>query len=124
MPVPGEQHTFGLSIVLDHFVRAGWDTRMGPSGSRADALSLIRNERTELVGLSFACDDFIPVAKSLISAIRKASRNTKLIIMVGGPPFMADPTLAAALGADATATDGGQAVVRANELLHRPALMT
>lgn len=121
LPVPGEQHTFGLSIVLDYFVRAGWEARMGPAGSRAEALSLICAERTELVGLSFACDDMIPLAQSLIAAVRTASANPKLIIMVGGPPFMADPALAAKLGADATATDGNQAVIRANELLHQPA---
>jgi methanogenic corrinoid protein MtbC1 len=120
LPVPGEQHTFGLSIVLDYFLRAGWEARMGPAGSRAEALALISRERTELVGLSFACDEMIPVAKALIAAMRKASANPGLIIMVGGPPFMADPALAEALGADATATDGNQAVVRANELLHRP----
>jgi methanogenic corrinoid protein MtbC1 len=120
LPVPGEQHTFGLSIVLDYFVRAGWEARMGPAGSRAEALALISRERTELVGLSFACDEMIPVAQALIAAMRKASANPDLIIMVGGPPFMADPSLAASLGADATATDGNQAVVRANELLHRP----
>ena len=122
LPVPGEQHTFGLSIVLDYFVRAGWEARMGPAGSRAEALSLVCAERTELVGLSFACDDMIPLAQSLIAAMRKASGNPKLIIMVGGPPFMQDPSLAAKLGADATATDGNQAVIRANELLHQPAV--
>jgi methanogenic corrinoid protein MtbC1 len=120
LPVPGEQHTFGLSIVLDYFVRAGWEATMGPAGSRAEALAMIRRERKELVGLSFACDEMIPVAKALIVEMRAASPNPRLIIMVGGPPFMEDPSLAAALGADATATDGNQAVVRANELLHRP----
>ena len=117
MPVPGEQHTFGLSIVLDYFVRAGWEARLGPAGSRLEALALIKRERTELVGLSFACDDRIPDATALITAIRNASRNPNLIIMVGGPPFMEDQQLAGRIGADATATDGQQAVLRANELL-------
>lgn len=117
MPVPGEQHTFGLSIVLDYFVRAGWEARLGPAGSRLEALALIKRERTELVGLSFACDDRIPDATALITAIRHASRNPNLIIMVGGPPFMEDQDLASRIGADATATDGQQAVLRANELL-------
>ena len=121
MPVPGEQHTFGLSIVLDYFARAGWDARMGPAGSPDDALAMVREGRTELVGLSFACDDRVGDAKALISAIRAASANKRLIIMVGGPPFTRDPDLAAQLGADATATDGQQAVVRATELLHAAA---
>ncbi len=52
MPVPGEQHTFGLSIVLDYFVRAGWEARLGPASSREQALALVRRERTEMLGLS------------------------------------------------------------------------
>lgn len=117
LPVPGEQHTFWLSIVLDYFVRAGWEARLGPASSRQGALALITRERTELVGLSFARDDRIPDASALISAIRNASRNKSLIIMMGGPPFVADQDLAGRIGADATATDGQQAVLRANELL-------
>ena len=118
MPVPGEQHTFGLSMVLDYFSRAGWDTRLGPAGTLGEALATVQDHRTELVGLSFACDDRVGDAKELIAAIRGASANKRLIIMVGGPSFVADPELAESLGADATATDGQQAVVRANDLLH------
>ncbi len=117
MPVPGEQHTFGLSLVLDYFVRAGWEARLGPVGSRAQALALIKRERTELVGLSFACDDRVADAEALIADMRRASGNANLIIMVGGPSFLADPELAGRIGADATAIDGHQAVVRANALL-------
>ena len=118
MPVPGEQHTFGLSIVLDYFTCAGWDARLGPAGSRADALALVRKERTELVGLSFACDDFVPQARVLVTQLRDASANKRLIVMVGGPAFTSDPGLAAAIGADATATDGHGAVLCANDLLN------
>ena len=38
LPVPGEQHTFGLSLVLDYFLRAGWDARLGTPGTQADVL--------------------------------------------------------------------------------------
>ena len=40
-------------------------------------------------------------------------------VMVGGPPFVADPALAASIGADGTALDGLQAVANANALLRR-----
>ena len=120
LPVPGEQHTFGLSIVLDYFLRAGWEARLGPVGTEAAAIALVKRERTDLVGLSFACDDHLPTAKALIAAMRRASANRNLMIMVGGPSFAADPGLATRIGADATALDGHQAVLRANELLHLP----
>ncbi len=120
--MPGEQHTFGLSIVLDYFTRAGWDARLGAVGSQAELLAMVRNERTELVGLSIASDERVSDAKALIAAIRRASANKQLVVLVGGPPFMEDPTLAASVGADATAIDGHQAVLCANDLLHLPAI--
>lgn len=118
LPVPGEQHTFGLSIVRDYFLRAGWEARLGAPGTEADALGQISRERTDLVGLSYACDDHMPTAAALIKALRKASANPDLVVMVGGPSFSANPDLARQVGADATALDGCQAVLRANELVH------
>lgn len=118
MPVPGEQHSFGLSLVSDYFLRAGWNARLRPMPTDADAVRLVRRDKFDLIGLSFACDDRIPAAKALIESLRRASANPKLIVMVGGPSFLADPGLAAQIGADATALDGQQAVLRANDLLH------
>jgi methanogenic corrinoid protein MtbC1 len=120
MPVPGEQHSFGLALVSDYFLRAGWNARLQPVPTDADAIRLVRRESFDMIGLSFACDDRIPAAQALIVAMRKASANTKIIVMVGGPAFMADPELAGRIGADATALDGAQAVLRANDLLHPP----
>ncbi len=34
VPLPGEQHSFGLSMVFDFFRRAGWSVWTGPLGSR------------------------------------------------------------------------------------------
>ncbi len=118
LPVPGDQHTFGLSIVLDYFLRAGWNAKLGAPGTAAEAVAQVRRERIELVGLSFACDDHLASATTLIRSLRAASANPDVSIMVGGPPFLADPALAAQIGADATALDGQQAVTRANELLY------
>lgn len=121
MPVPGEQHTFGLTMVADFFTRAGWDAWTGVVATEKMALQMVRNERIDMVGLSFACDDRIDTAARLIAAFRRRAANPGLVVMVGGPSFVADPSLAARVGADATAADGHQAVLRANELLHRNA---
>ena len=117
MAAPGGQHTFGLSIVLDFFLRAGWEARIGQATTEAEAVALVRRERYDVVGLSFACDDLLPTAHGLIAAMRLGSAHRGLQVMVGGPAFSTDSTLAASIGADATAIDGQQAVVRANELL-------
>lgn len=124
MPVPGEQHTFGLSMVRDFFQRAGWDVWLGTAANEAEAVRIVKRDRADLVGLSFACDDRIATAENLISELRRVAANPDLVIMVGGPSFVADPGLAARVGADATAVDGHQAVLLAHKLIHAKAGQT
>ena len=56
--------------------------------------------------------------------IAKTIRLLAVVIWVGGPSFVADPGLAARVGADATAVDGHQAVLLAHELIHAKAGQT
>jgi hypothetical protein len=51
-----------------------------------------------------------------VRAIRQASRNRLVAVMVGGPVLVARPELAVLMGADATANDGPMAVQRAEHL--------
>ena len=52
-----------------------------------------------------------------IRAIRRSSLNRNIGVLVGGPIFVAHPELVARVGADATAIDGGQAALQAENLL-------
>ena len=54
-----------------------------------------------------------------IRAVRAASRNADVGVMVGGPMFVARPEYALLVGADATATDGRNAVREAELLVAR-----
>ena len=117
LPVPGEQHTFGLSMVMDFFRRAGWDSWLGVVETGRQAIDLVRRERADMVGLSFGCDDRIDTAAKLIADFRGVAPNKQLKVIVGGPSFVADPLLAARIGADGTALDGHQAVMLAHDLL-------
>ncbi len=119
LPIPGEQHTFGLSMVTDFFCRAGWEARSAVVATESAAIELVRRERADLIGLSFACDERIDTAERLIAEFRRVSSNSNLVVMVGGPSFLADPGLAARVGADGTAADGHQAVMLAHTLVHR-----
>ena len=121
VPLPGEQHTFGLSMVHDFFRRGGWDAWSGPVASRAELAAMVRHQWVDVVGFSLACDERMDSARAEIRAVRQASRNPGLAVMVGGPPFVADPGLAAEIGADGTAENGLQAVAAAGELLRRAA---
>ena len=118
VPVPGEQHSFGLHIVAEFFRRAGWDVWNEPRiASGADLVQLVRKEWFAVVGLSVASETRIDALATGIRALRRASRNRAIGVLVGGPLFVAHPELVARVGADATALDGGQAPIQAQNVL-------
>ncbi len=117
VPLPGEAHSFGLSMVYEFFRRAGWNAWSGPVASSADLRAMVRREWVEVIGFSLACDEKLDVVRAEIRSVRRASRNPALGVLVGGPGFTANPLLAAQVGADGTATDGRQAVLQAQALV-------
>ena len=117
LPAPGEQHTFGLSMVVEFFRRGGWDVWTDPAASRAEMVDLVRANWYAVVGFSVAGDECLDALASVIRAVRRASRNRGVGVMVGGPVFVAHPEMAALVGADATAADGRHAVMQAQNLL-------
>jgi len=119
VPAAGEQHTFGLFIVTDFFARAGWDVWGGPSAPGAATVRLVRDEWFDVVGMSVGCETRLEGLTDDIRAVRAASRNADVGVMVGGPMFVARPEYALLVGADATATDGRNAVREAELLVAR-----
>ena len=118
VPVPGEQHSFGLTIVGEFFRHAGWDVWTEPRiAAGRDIVQLVRSEWLAMVGLSVASDVRLDGLARGIRAIRRASRNRSIGVLVGGPLFVRHPELAAHVGADATAADGGQAPTQAQNVL-------
>ncbi len=117
LPAPGEQHTFGLSMVAEFFRRAGWDVVCELDSRSVDPVSLVRNEWFDVIGISVGVAARLDWLKSGIAAVRHGSRNRAIGVMLGGPVFAADPELPGHLGADATATDARNAPVLAERLL-------
>jgi methanogenic corrinoid protein MtbC1 len=117
VPAQGEQHTFGLYMVAEFLRRAGWDVQAGPIASGSEMLSLVRNQWLAVVGISVSCETRLEGLAATIHAIRRASRNRGVGVMVGGPVFLERPELAALVGADASAVDGRQAALQAESLL-------
>ncbi len=117
LPAPGEQHTFGLAVVGEFFHRDGWLVSVGLLATAADLGSAVRHESFDVVGISVGCGERLEPVAAAVRAARRASCNAAVRIMVGGPVFIAHPEFAALLGADATASDGREAVLRANGLL-------
>ncbi len=117
LPAPGEQHTFGLSIVAEFFRRSGWEV-VGDSEARvADPAALVRREWFDIIGISVAIDSRLDWLTSGIAAVRNASRNHAIGVMVGGPVFAANPERIYEVGADGTAADGRQAPLVAEQLM-------
>ena len=106
---PGEQHTLGLFMVRDFFRRAGWTVPGGTPHTVDEIAGLVRGEWFAVVGLSLACERHIGALRDTIRAIRRASRNGDIGVLVGGPMLLVRPELAQEIGADGTADDGRSA---------------
>jgi methanogenic corrinoid protein MtbC1 len=117
VPAPGEQHGLGLQIVAEFMRRAGWQVWCGTPESRQALLDMVRQEWFAMVGISTACSTRLEALSAAVRLIRRASRNPAVGVMVGGPVFIDHPELASAIGADATAADGRQAALQAENVL-------
>ncbi len=116
-PIPGEQHTFGLSVLTEFFNRGGWEVWGWPGVSDQNLFQLIKNEWFHIVGISMYAEMHREQLISTINAIRTSSRNPSVNIMVGGHAFATNPELISAVGADAFANDASQALHQAEQLL-------
>ncbi len=122
-PAPGEQHTFGLVMVSEFFRSAGWDVSGGPH-PQLDPVAQARRDWFDVVAFSLASEVHLDALKLVIPAVRKASVNPQLGILVGGPMFVTDPGLAREVGADAVAVDGSLAPEIAGKLVETRALVS
>ncbi|MFL5258041.1 MAG: B12-binding domain-containing protein [Rhodopila sp.] len=117
MPAPGEQHSFGLVILSEFFLREGWHVVGGPISSRNDAADIVRSTWVDVVGFSISSAVRVPVLTSCIRDVRSASINTDIKVMVGGSLLQTQPGVLREVGGDAFATDAPGAVRVARGLL-------
>lgn len=119
--MPGEQHTFGLSMVAEFFRRAGWDVIDGPVATASELLSSLRLHAVGVIGISVSGERHLESLTLLIRDIRRASRHRELRVIVGGAVFIDHPEFVRQVGADGTATDARQAVALAESLVTQKA---
>jgi methanogenic corrinoid protein MtbC1 len=115
--IPGEQHSFGLSMVAEFFRRAGWNLCTGPFSSHQELISLVHNQWFDVVGFSVSSDRRLEELKKDIHDIRRDSRNRQVGIMLGGPMMTGHPDLVASLGADMISLDAVAAPQQARTLI-------
>ncbi len=117
IPYPGEQHTFGLMMLVEFFRRDGWRVWSGSPGSYEELLGLLESDRFDVVGLSVATERYLDSVPDLLQSVRERSKNKNIKVIVGGRLFSEQPELANKVGADATAMDGVDAVRLAEQLV-------
>ncbi|MCU0941845.1 MAG: cobalamin B12-binding domain-containing protein [Hydrogenophaga sp.] len=116
VPAPGEQHTFGLSLVAEYFHRAGWEveTHLAPESPLEQ---VVREQWFDVVGLTMSNIGRIDAVNALLARVRAASLNPHVSIIAGGSIFGAYPEDAKRLEADAIVTDVAQAAAQADRRL-------
>lgn len=121
LTAPGrEQHTLGMVLVGDFFLRAGWSVSMGSPLDPGRGVLEVARDRFDLVGISLSRDATLEETRESIRAIRRDSRNPGVRVILGGRVLHDSPEVVRLLGADAWASDGLEAITVAGELCGNP----
>jgi methanogenic corrinoid protein MtbC1 len=121
VPLPGEHHVFGVMMVAEFFRRGGWDVWDEPCGSIDELANVVSASWFDIAGLSvssaISSENRLESVAMAVRAIRRASRNSDVGVMVGGRIFTEHPEYVGLVGADATASCERQALPQAQQLL-------
>ena len=112
-----EQHSLGLAVLAEFFVRDGWDVHVGPGLGSEALLDKVRETDYHIIGFSVAVTSRIAKLQQDIRRVRQVSRNPDIRIMLGGSLITEDPSLAERIGADGHANDAASAIAAARRLL-------
>ncbi len=115
-PAPGEQHTFGLFLLAEMFLKAGWDTIVEPSTSLANLCDCVRLQSYDAIGLSAGSERSLATIAACVHEIRSAACKVDMRVFLGGWAFQTGLTSLDAYGADMVETDAREAVQKANML--------
>lgn len=114
---PGSQHLLGLTIVSEFFRKERWQVVVEISATAHELGQAIANEWFDMLGLSVGVVEQLQDIPALIATLRRQSRNPGVRVLLGGPAFLLQPSLAAELGADGISLDAAEAVALADQLL-------
>jgi len=101
--LPGEQHTLGLAMVAEFFVRDGWCVQVGAPATPAELSALVTEGWLDVVGFSVTCESSLLTTRREVATARRVSQNPHLVVLVGGRVFTEHPDLVARVGADGSA---------------------
>ena len=109
LPAPREQHTLGLLMVAEFFCRAGWEVSGGPLDTGHDPVKAVARDWFDVVGFSLAATMHVDALTQTVAAVRRASRNPHVGIVLGGPAVSYHPDLVAPVQADLLLSDAAVA---------------
>jgi methanogenic corrinoid protein MtbC1 len=112
-----EQHSLGMALLAEFFVRDGWDVHVGPGLGSEALLDRVKEAEYDLIGFSVSVSSRLSRLQQDIRRARQVSRNRDIRVIVGGALITADPSLAERVGADGFAVDARSAVQEARRLL-------
>jgi hypothetical protein len=115
--LPGEPHIFATLLAAAFLRRAGWTVCANPVATCGELARQVRSAWYSLVGISLSRADRLDVLAAGILAIRRASRNPRIGVMVVGRPFSERPERVRLVGADAMAAGARQAPEQADHLI-------
>jgi len=115
--VPGEQHTFGLSMVAEFLKRDGWDVVLADaSRDTAAFVAPLADSWFDVVAISAANDRAEKGLTRLLSSIRRRGQNHKVRAIIGGRLVQDRDGLVRRVGADGWAENARAAVELARSL--------
>jgi len=113
--IPGSQHTLGILMVAEFFRRSGWCVGGEPAATREDLVRNASQQWFDVIGISIGSEPQLAFVKEIVSALRDASQNKSVRIMLGGPVSISADAVRS-YGADAVAGDAQQAIQIAEQL--------
>lgn len=123
LSTPGEQHSFGISMVAEFFRRDGWELTLLAPSTAALIERTLETEWFAVVAVSVSTDVRRNGLPDVIKLIRKASCNRTISVMLGGRTIGGDEEFARLLGADTTSVNARDALNKAQFLLTKVAVL-
>lgn len=118
-PVPGEQHTFGLFVLAEMFLRAGWATLVEPAATWEELHNDLATQQFDAIGLSVGSERMLEGMAGSVASLRAAALSPDLRVFLGGWAFQATQEPLEGYGADLVETDALAAIAKADMLCPR-----
>lgn len=115
-PTPGQQHVLGASMAAEFFRREGWNVVFEPRPTEASLVARVSDDWIDVLGLSVADGRDIMTLRWMIAAMRAASKNAHLLVIIGGEAVTETPEILSQIGADAALAAVERAPARAHRL--------